>query len=152
MTLTVGKGSSVRFNALVMVPLDSEIGTASEKSHFIGIAHRVIMWAGISACGCQLDRLLFISTTFPIKRPMRPLPGEFSVTSATTPPIVASATFCRAVNRSPHWSIPYRCTRNPSVPIGGNGSSGTGQSPCFPSRSHALKIPATRSCALRTAA
>src|SRR3546814_9988046 len=49
------------------------------------------------------------------------------------------------VNRSPHWSMPYRCTRKPSVPIGGSGSSGTGQGPCLPPRSHSPRIAVSRS-------
>ena len=64
-------------------------------------------------------------------------------------------TYPALVDRSPHCSIPYRCTLNarpaPEPPPAGVGSSGTGHSPCFPPRSHSRRTSASRDCASRTA-
>ena len=66
-------------------------------------------------------------------------------------PNSTKAIFWRAVYMSPHWNMPYRWTRNPNVPTGGIGSSGTGHSPCSPSSTHLSKSPSTCSWANRTA-
>src|SRR5439155_21976625 len=105
------------------LPLDSAIGTASPKSHAIGIACLPKMCRGHSAIGshAQIEQASSDSLDSASAR------GSESGGSAKARICLARVnrlSFCRALKSLPHSVIPYRWTRKPSVPIGGNDSFG----------------------------
>ena len=87
------------------LPLEAEVRTPSPKSHAIEIACRPNTCLGHSAMGshAQIEHASSDSLDIVSAHAVRPSLG---VLSAINCPNSTNATFCRAVNRSPHCSMP----------------------------------------------